>query len=233
MSINIKEVQPLHIFSEVSHYVCEKNDGKNVKMKHLASGQIVNLTAGYVEKFLRTADQFTKVVKVGKEDKFWTAKQIDEAITKKEFTKENAPLVGDVRVKGIRTLWEEIHSTQVLAVCYQKQGAKHTKKDYEAARQKQRDEATALIEKAKTSKKSMADAYKAALELVQNNPISEYKDGELRTLRGYKVQFTSRDGKYNCVDIDLPESDTAKRIRPVNINTISWLVFDGVKYEVE
>lgn len=85
-------------------------------------------------------------------------------------------------------------------------------------------EATSMIDKAKRQKKSMATAYKEALEFVQSNPIKDYTEGEDRVLRGFKIQFVSRDGKYRC-------KDTGERL--VNINTISQLIYNGVKYTVE
>lgn len=59
--------------------------------------------------------------------------------------------------------------------------------------------------------------YTNSTELI-NNPILPYEEGEDRVLRGYKIQF-------ECVDM--------ADIRPVNINTIKWLIFNGVKYIVE
>lgn len=94
-------------------------------------------------------------------------------------------------------------------------------------------EATSMIDKAKRQKKSMATAYKEALEFVQSNPIKDYTEGEDRVLRGFKIQFVSRDGKYRCMDMDIEktEKDTGERL--VNINTISQLIYNGVKYTVE
>jgi hypothetical protein len=69
-------------------------------------------------------------------------------------------------------------------------------------------------------------------ELV-NNPVLPYEEGEDRVLRGYKIQFESRDGRYDCVDMDITKTDKESGIRPVNINTIKWLIFNGVKYIVE
>lgn len=57
-----------------------------------------------------------------------------------------------------------------------------------------------------------------------------YEDGEDRVLRGFKIQFESRDGRYNCVDMDIEDNNN---IRPVNINTIKWLIIGGTKYVVE
>lgn len=89
------------------------------------------------------------------------------------------------------------------------------------------------IDKAKKAKKSMAVAYKEALEHIQNNPIKDFIEGEDRVLRGYKMQFVSRDGKYKCMDMDIERSSKEDGIRLVNINTIKQLIFNGVKYVVE
>lgn len=70
-------------------------------------------------------------------------------------------------------------------------------------------------------------------EDVKSNPIKDYTEGEDRVLRGFKIQFVSRDGKYRCMDMDIEktEKDTGERL--VNINTISQLIYNGVKYTVE
>ena len=66
----------------------------------------------------------------------------------------------------------------------------------------------------------MAVAYKEALEHIQNNPIKDFIEGEDRVLRGYKMQFVSRDGKYKCLDMDIERNSKEDGIRLVNINTI-------------
>lgn len=91
----------------------------------------------------------------------------------------------------------------------------------------------AIIDKAKKQKKSMAEAYKLALEHIQNNPIKDFIEGEDRVLRGYKMQFVSRDGKYKCMDMDVVRGPKETGERLVNINTIKQLIFNGVKYVVE
>ena len=63
--------------------------------------------------------------------------------------------------------------------------------------------------------------------------LTHFESGEDRVLRGYKIQFESRDGRYNCVDMDIQQTDKESGVRPVNINTIKYLIFDGVKYVVE
>lgn len=91
----------------------------------------------------------------------------------------------------------------------------------------------AQIDWREEAKKSMAVAYKEALEHIQNNPIKDFIEGEDRVLRGYKMQFVSRDGKYKCLDMDIERSSKEDGIRLVNINTIKQLIFNGVKYVVE
>jgi uncharacterized protein (DUF2147 family) len=100
-------------------------------------------------------------------------------------------------------------------------------------RQHREKTAIALIDKAKKAKKSMANAYKEALEFIQNNPIKDYIEGEDRVLRGYKLQFVSRDGKYRCMDMDIPQTSKETGERLVNINTISQLIYNGIKYIVD
>lgn len=162
----------------------------------------------YVKELLNTSDQYEKEVKVTREDK-----------------KDGTP--------GIRTIFENIKSSEVFTVVFTKQDKPKTKKQYEAEREAQRAEAVALIDKAKKQKKSMAVAYKEALEYIQNNPIKDYIEGEDRVLRGYKMQFVSRDGKYKCKDMDIPVTEKETGERLVNINTIKVLVVNGTKYVVE
>ena len=53
------------------------------------------------------------------------------------------------------------------------------------------------------------------------------------SMRGYKMQFVSRDGKYKCMDMDIERTEKETGERLVNINTISQLIYNGVKYVVE
>jgi hypothetical protein len=79
----------------------------------------------------------------------------------------------------------------------------------------------------------MAVAYKTALEYIQDNPILDYVEGEERVLRGFKLQFVSRDGKYRCLDMDIERTSKETGERLVNINTIEQLIYNGVKYIVK
>ena len=208
MKVNIKEIEVGDIFSEESHYVVNKVAKDKVEFLHLESGKKVSLSNKYVANLLNTSDQYDNEVKVGKEDK-----------------KDGTP--------GIRTIFENIKSSEVFTVVFKKQDKPKTKKAIEAEKEAQRAEAVALIDKAKKAKKSMATAYKEALEFIQNNPIKDYIEGEDRVLRGYKMQFVSRDGKYRCMDMDITRTDKETGERLVNINTISQLIYNGTKYIVD
>lgn len=208
MEVNIKEIQVGDIFSEESHYVVAKIGKDFIEFRHLESGKTVKLSNEYVKNLLNTSDQFHKEVKVGKEDK-----------------KDGTP--------GIRSIFESIKSSEVFTVVFKKQGKAKTKKQLNEEKAAQREKAIALIDKAKKSKKSMAEAYKIALEMIQNNPILDTIEGEDRVLRGFKMQFVSRDGKYRCMDMDIKRTDKETGERLVNINTISVLVYNGVRYVVE
>ena len=208
MKVNIKEIEVGDIFSEESHYVVNKVAKDKVEFLHLESGKKVSLSNEYVANLLNTSDQYDNEVKVGKEDK-----------------KDGTP--------GIRTVFENIKSSEVFTVVFKKQDKPKTKKAVEAEKEAQRNEAVAIIDKAKKAKKSMATAYKEALEFIQNNPIKDYIEGEERVLRGYKIQFVSRDGKYRCMDMDITRTDKETGESLVNINTISQLIYNGTKYIVD
>jgi hypothetical protein len=227
--LNIREMQPSHQFSELSHYTLKAKGRGKLTFIHHASGSEVTLSEQYVTKYLKNAEQYQSVVKVGREDKYWTAKQIDNAVKKKEFRRKDAPEVGDLRVQGIRSLWESIHSQQVFSVGFLT-NSKESSRELKERREDKIDDIISSIGPLRSNaNKASRDRYvKEALMKALQEPV--VKTPGSRTLRGYKVQFTSRDGRYNCVDMDL---DAPNNIRPVNINTLQWLVFDGVKYIVE
>lgn len=210
----IGDINKGDIFSEISHYQfqgmsTDRSGGMN--FKHVESGETVTLNPNYVQNLLTTADQFFETREVTKEDK-----------------KDGTP--------GIRTIWEGIHSAKVFTVSFKKADTPVSATKLKKLREDQISTALAAIELAQKNKKGVANAAKAALSEIQNNPINAIEPGESRVLRGYKTQYESRDGRYNCVDMDLLETsggDLSKTIRPVNINTIEWLVFEGVKYIVK
>jgi uncharacterized protein (DUF2147 family) len=208
MEIKVEDIRTGDIFSEESHYIVKEVLKDKIVFHHLESNKEVALSTPYVQKLLNTSDQYEKEIKVGREDK-----------------KDGTP--------GIRTIFESIKSSEVFTVVFTKQDKAKTKKLYESEKEAQRLEAIEIINKAKRAKKSMAVAYADALKYVQDNPVKDYIEGEERVLRGFKVQFVSRDGKYKCIDMDIKRTDKETGERLVNINTISVLVYNGVKYIVE
>lgn len=206
--VDISKLKKNDILSESSHYKVIDRYNNNTDLLHYESNEIITIEDNYIEKLLDSGDDFNNIVEVTKEDK-------------KDGT------------LGIRSIFENIHSGQVFTVTYKKQDRPKSKKTVEAEKETQRNEAIGLIDKAKKAKKSMATAYKEALEFIQNNPIKDYIEGEERVLRGYKLQFVSRDGKYRCMDMDITRTDKESGERLVNINTISQLIYNGTKYVVK
>lgn len=207
-TINLSEIQPGDIFSEESHYTVTDIKESDIEFIHRESGRKVALSKQYVTKMLRTADQYDEEIVVTREDK------------------RDGTL-------GIRSIFENISTHKVFTVRFTKQDKAKTKKAIAEEKAAQREQAVALIEKAKKQKKSMAVAYEEATTFLQENPIKDYIPGEERVLRGYKIDFISRDGKYNCVDMDIEVTEKENGIRPVNINTINELVVDGKRYIVK
>lgn len=203
--VKISEIEKGDVFSEISHYQFVEKTSSGNKFMHLESGNIIFLDDKYVTDLLTTADQFHQEIKVGKEDK-------------KDGT------------LGIRSIWENIHSSEVFTVCFKKADTPLTAKKLKELKDAQITQALSKVVSTATAKKGVAAEAEKMLRYIQDNPILPYEPGESRTLRGYKVEFTSRDGKYNCIDMDIQQGS---KIRPVNINTIEFLVFKGVKYVVE
>jgi hypothetical protein len=233
--VNFSELNTGDKFSEVSHYDLVSKTSKEATFLHYGSGKKVTLSKDYVESFLTTAETYQDEVKVGKEDKYWTAKQIAEAETDGKLPKNHKVEVGDIRLPGIKTIFESIPvNADVFTACYKKKDAPLTKKEYAERMRTQKDKALDKIKKAATAKKGVAAVAAEVIEELQNNPIRDTVEGELRVLRGYKVQFKSSDGHFKCIDMDLDHTkDPSSATRPVNINTLEWLVYKGTKYIVE
>lgn len=224
--MNLSDIRKGDLFSESSVYTFIEKKGNSYLFNHIASKQTVTLDSNYVEKLLTTADQFDKTVECGKEDKHWTQAQIDTAVKKGELKANHTVQVGDLRVKGIRTVFEEI-GNEVFTCCFTKADKVLSKKAYDAKIQQLVQDTTAKIEAAKSAKKGVVNAATSVIEELLRNPVLQVEAGEERVLRGYKQQFSSRDGKYMCMDVDIFES------RSVNINTLLWVVVNNVKYIVE
>lgn len=197
------------VLSETSHYiVAGLNFDGSVRCKHFESGEEVNIGKSYVDNYIKSGDNYDQEVKVTKEDK-------------KDGT------------LGIRTIFENIHSGQVFTVCFKKQDKPKSKKKLQEEIDCLVKQFSEDIERTKTNKKGVADKAKLLIEQMVREPILPYEEGEERVLRGYKIQFVSRDGRYDCVDMDIVKTDKESGIRPVNILTIKWLIYNGVKYVVE
>lgn len=204
----INQLKQGSIISESSHYIVNRVSGSTAWLTHFESGEEVQIGMSYLKNYTNSADLYDTTVEVTKEDK-------------KDGT------------LGIRSIWENIHSGQVFTVCFKKQ-------DKPKSKRKLQEEIDAIVEqfsngidRVKNSKKGVASAAKYFIAELINNPVLPYEEGEDRVLRGYKVQFASRDGRYDCVDMDIVRTDKESGIRPVNINTIKYLIFDGVKYVVK
>lgn len=204
----INQLKQGSIISESSHYIVGRVAGSTVHLKHFESGEDVQIGISYLKNYTNSADLYDTTVEVTKEDK-------------KDGT------------LGIRSIWENIHSGQVFTVCFKKQ-------DKPKSKRKLQEEIDAIVEQfsnsidtVKNNKKGVANAAKNLVTELVNNPVLPYEEGEDRVLRGYKIQFESRDGRYDCVDMDIVRTDKESDIRPVNINTIKWLIFNGVKYIVK
>lgn len=197
------------VLSEVSHYrVIGINADDSIRVIHTESGDVVNIGESYVRNYIKSGDNYDREVEVTKEDK-------------KDGT------------LGIRSIFGGIHFGQVFTVCFKKQ-------DKPKSKRKLQEEINAIVEQfsntidtVKNNKKGVANAAKNLITELVNNPVLPYEEGEDRVLRGYKIQFESRDGRYDCVDMDIVRTDKESGIRPVNINTIKWLIFNGVKYIVK
>lgn len=196
------------IISESSHYIVKRVIGSTVCLKHFESGEEVQIGMSYLGNYTDSADLYNEEVKVTKEDK-----------------KDGTP--------GIRTIWENIHSGQVFTVCFKKQDKPKSQKSLQKEIDDIIEKFSNNIDAVKNSKKGVADAAKVLITELVNNPILPYEEGEDRILRGYKVQFESRDGRYNCVDMDINRTEKENGIRPVNILTIKWLIYNGIRYIVE
>lgn len=228
-NVKLNETKVGDIFSEQSHYSFLGKKGDKYQFAHLESGNTINLDEKYVTELLQTADQYHSDVEVGIEDKKWTAKQIQEAEKNGNWTKGDVR-VGDVRQKGILSIWNDIHSQQVFTVNFNKANTELSNKALEAARETQLNEALNAIASAAKAKKGVAMAATEAIKKIQQNPVIPIIKGDERKLRGYKTQFDSINGVYTVIDMDIT---TGMPQRQVNVREINWLVFNGVKYIVK
>ena len=201
-----KEIKKGDILSESSHYKVKNILGSSVILEHFESKNEVSIDKEYLHNFCNTADSYITEIKVTKEDK-------------KDGT------------LGIRSIWENIYNNKVFTVCFKKQDTKKSNKQFTTEVNALAEQMCKEIDQVKASKKGVADWAKKTLHALMSNPIPKIVEGEDRVLRGYKIQFESRDGKYQCIDMDIEDSEN--NVRLVNINTIKWLIIDNIKYIVQ
>ena len=204
----INQLEKGAVISESSHYIVDRVVGSTAYLKHFESGEDIQIGISYLKNYTDSADLYNTMVEVTKEDK-------------KDGT------------LGIRSIFENIHSSQVFTVCFKKQDKLKSKRKLQEEIDAIVKQFSDSIDTVKNNKKGVADAAKNLITGLVNNPVLPYEEGEDRVLRGYKMQFASRDGRYDCVDMDIVRTDKESGIRPVNINTIKWLIFNGVKYIVK
>lgn len=201
-----KEIKKGDILSESSHYRVKNILGNSVILEHFESRNEVSIDKDYLHNFCNTADNYITEIKVTKEDK-------------KDGT------------LGIRSIWENIYNSKVFTVCFKKQDTKKSNKQFTTEVNALAEQMCKEIDQVKASKKGVADWAKKTLYALMSNPIPKIVEGEDRILRGYKIQFESRDGKYQCIDMDI--EDPESNVRLVNINTIKWLIINNIKYIVQ
>ena len=201
-----KEIKKGDILSESSHYRVKNILGSSVILEHFESKNEVAINKDYLHNFCNTANSYITEIKVTKEDK-------------KDGT------------LGIRSIWENIYNSKVFTVCFKKQDTKKSNKQFTTEVNALAEQMCKEIDQVKASKKGVVDWAKKTLHALMSNPIPKIVEGEDRVLRGYKIQFESRDGKYQCIDMDI--EDPENNVRLVNINTIKWLIIDNIKYIVQ
>lgn len=204
----VNQLKEGSVISESSHYIVKRISGSNAWLQHFESKEEVQIGISYLKNYTNSADLYNEEIKVTKEDK-----------------KDGTP--------GIRTIWENIHSGQVFTVCFKKQDKPKSRRKLEEEIELLVNQFSEDIDKVKANKKGVAEKAKHLISNLVKNPILPYVEGEERVLRGFKIQFESRDGRYNCVDMDIEISEKENGVRPVNINAIRWLIYNGVKYVVE
>lgn len=173
-----------------------------IKCKNLGDGSDIYITESYLKKTCKFADYFDKTEKVTKDNK-------------KDGT------------LGIRSIFESIPENIVFTVVFKKQDTAKTNKALNEEIEAKTNEIAERLTKVKKSRKGVLEAAIGEIRNIIKNPISDHNEGELRTLRGWKLETNSIDGKYKCIDADIADSNN---IRLVNINTIQELIYNGVKY---
>lgn len=240
----LNKVEREEFLSEISHYQVTKLAGNmnTVHLKNFQTNEEVGIGYSYIQQYCKSASQFDETIKVGKEDKYWTEKQVldwikfEAKLTNDPIERHSgewlnllstAPRVGDLKLEGIRTIFQNIRDQTAFTAWFYKVDTKKTKKAYKEEIEARVQSFLEPILKAKAQKKSMEEAVRASVMNLIENPVLDYIPGELRKMICYKVDFTSRDGNYKVFDLE------KQSIGTVNIKTLQSIVINGKKYEVE
>ncbi len=226
--LNFQDLRAGDFLTELSNYTVLKTSVDSVDLVHGNTGQKVTIGKPYAEVFLIPADQFVKEEKVGREDTYWTQKQIDEAVSKGVPGAEKLT-VGDLKAKGIRSIFLDYPLNTACAVCFVKKDKPLSKAAYEKALEEktQRD----LLEITAGNK-----SLKEVLVESNRNPVLGYVPGEERVMIGYKMSNLSATSDYDFMDVKVPGSTQTGFThlqKSIDLSTIKWMVADGVKYSVK
>jgi len=123
---------------------------------------------------------------------------------------------GDLKLKGIRSLWSDIHTTKVFSVCFDKKVKALTKKAYNAAKQSKLTMLWLISAPARYPWKMLSSSSKR----TQSSKLKRARK-ESERLQG---TIASTNGFYDVIDMDIedPENKGAN-LRKVNINEIKMV----------
>ncbi len=235
--IKLDQIKTGDTFSELSTYVVNDVKGQKIDFLHVESNSPVRIDFSYIQDCMVSGEQFDSTVTVGLQDKYHTAKTVEEAIKSGKFkNEEEFPQVGQVRLKGIQTIFKEIPFKHVFTAVYRKKGTELTEKQLATKKAKLVLDAVARLETIKKQKKGVLDASKEEFMKLLDTNIESYTPGEKRTFHGHKLGGGSATGFYSVKDLKFPDgvsADVTKNTRLLNINTLEELIVDGVKYILE
>lgn len=127
---------------------------------------------------------------------------------------------------GIRTIFAQIPTHAAFSCIFTKQSKKLKKSEVESNKKAVLNSFEQVLKAARGRRKSMTEAGLDFVKDLLENPVADTAPGEDRFLAGYKTTTESRDGKYMCMDTNIND------VRPVNINTLKSLVYNGIKYYI-
>lgn len=169
------------IFTEVSYYHLQHKDSETHSLKIVGQTDPVIISNNYVVENLISADDFTEVVNVGKEDKYWTAKQVNDAGL-------DVSKVGTLKELGIKSILNNVGSI-AFTVVYKKKDTVLSNKAYQQALADYAAKAPSKVD----------------VDYLKGVPI-QVIPGETRVLRGYLKSVDTNDGYYEVVDLDINET---------------------------